>query len=112
MRLAAAVWAIAAAASASDDGGVAVLSAPQLTAKLQRAKSPHELVLLHASHSDAFDVAAARVAVAPTLRVTEMDGFLRLGLAPRRVLVLDINIKMRGADDAGPSAGGFANHRG
>ena len=56
MRLAAAVWAIAAAASASDDGGVAVLSAPQLTAKLQRAKSPHELVLLHASHSDAFDV--------------------------------------------------------
>jgi len=60
----------------------------------------HGTAQLMAAHSDAFDVAAARVAVAPTLRVTEMDGFLRLGLAPRRVLVLDINIKMRGADDA------------
>ena len=59
----------------------------------------HGTAQLRAAHGAAFDVESARAAVAP-LRVEEMDSFLRRGVAPRRLLVLDIAIKMRGADDA------------
>lgn len=52
-----------------------------------------------AAHGDAFDVAYATSAVAPTLRVEPMETFLLRGLAPSRLLVLDINIKMRKTGD-------------
>ena len=59
----------------------------------------HGTAQLRAAHGAAFNVESARSAVSP-LRIEEMDSFLGRGLAPRRLLVLDIAIKMRGADDA------------